>query len=45
MARAVATFDKRYDFRGAKTFAGVARSSFTFVKRGGRWLIIGERDY
>ncbi|HKQ51262.1 MAG TPA: nuclear transport factor 2 family protein [Pyrinomonadaceae bacterium] len=43
--RAVATFDKTFEFRGAgKTYAASGLNRFWFEKIGGRWLITGEKD-
>jgi eukaryotic-like serine/threonine-protein kinase len=43
--RAVATFDKSWEFRSKdKTSTGFVRQQLTFVRRGERWLIAGERD-
>jgi hypothetical protein len=43
--RATATFQKSYYFKGdEKDFSGSVRSQMTFVKSGGAWLIVGERD-
>ncbi|HEV7889683.1 MAG TPA: protein kinase [Pyrinomonadaceae bacterium] len=43
--RAAATFDKRWEFRSKdKTSTGFVRQQLTFVRRGDRWLITGERD-
>jgi SnoaL-like domain len=43
--RAVATFDKTYEFRNdMKRYAGSGLNRFWFEKIGGRWLITGEKD-
>ena len=43
--RAVATFDKTFEFRGGgKTYAASGLNRFWFEKIGGRWLITGEKD-
>jgi hypothetical protein len=43
--KAVATFDKTYEFRNAeKRYAGSGLNRFWFEKIGGRWLITGEKD-
>ena len=43
--RAVATFDKTFEFRGSgKTYAASGLNRFWFEKIGGRWLITGEKD-
>ena len=43
--RAAATFDKKWEFRSKdKTSTGFVRQQMTFVRRGERWLIAGERD-
>lgn len=43
--RAVATFDKTFEFRGSgKTYNGSGLNRFWFEKIGGRWLITGEKD-
>ncbi|HSE98458.1 MAG TPA: serine/threonine-protein kinase, partial [Blastocatellia bacterium] len=42
--RAVATFDKEWDFRGAQNSSGSVREMVWLEKAGGRWRITGERD-
>ena len=43
--RAIATFDKTFDFRGAeKDFSGSGLNRFWLAKAGGRWRITGEKD-
>lgn len=43
--RAVATFDKTFDFRGdEKDFSGSGLNRFWLVKTNGRWRITGEKD-
>jgi ketosteroid isomerase-like protein len=43
--RAVATFDKTFDFRGdEKDFSGSGLNRFWLAKSGGRWRITGEKD-
>ena len=42
--RAVATFDKEWDFRGAQNSSGSVREMVWLEKVGGRWRITGERD-
>jgi len=42
--RAVATFDKSFDFRGEKNFSGSGPNRFSFEKTGGVWRITGEKD-
>lgn len=42
--RAVATFDKTFDFRGEKNYSGSGLNRFTLVKTGGNWRITGEKD-
>lgn len=43
--RAVATFDKTFDFRNdEKSFNGSGLNRFWLTKAGGRWRITGERD-
>lgn len=44
-ARAIATFDKTFDFRNEeKSFNGSGLNRFWFTKAGGRWRITGERE-
>ncbi len=42
--RATATFDKTFNFEGEKNFSGAVESRLSFVKTGGRWRIVGEKD-
>jgi ketosteroid isomerase-like protein len=42
--RAVATFDKTFDFQGEKNFSGSGLNRFWLVKSGGSWRITGEKD-
>lgn len=42
--RAVATFDKTFDFKGDKNFSGAVESRLYLEKTGGRWRITGEKD-
>jgi hypothetical protein len=42
--RAVATFNKEWDFKGARNSAGSVREMVWLEKIGGRWRITGERD-
>jgi hypothetical protein len=42
--RAVATFDKEWDFRGPKEFAGKERQEMIFTKMSGRWRIASEKE-
>lgn len=42
--RAVATFDKIFDFKGVKNFSGAVESRLYLAKAGGRWRITGEKD-
>ena len=42
--RAVATFEKTFDFRGDKNFSGSGPNRFWFEKTGGVWRITGEKD-
>lgn len=43
--RAVATFDKTFEFRNdEKRYAGSGLNRFWFERIGGRWLITGEKD-
>jgi hypothetical protein len=42
--RAVATFDKEWDFKGEATSSGSVREMVWLEKIGGRWRITGERD-
>ena len=43
--RAIATFDKTFDFRGdEKDFSGSGLNRFWLAKAGGRWRITGEKD-
>lgn len=43
-ARAVATFDKTFDFEGDKNFSGAVESRLYLEKTGGRWRITSEKD-
>ena len=43
--RAVATFDKRWDFKGQKNSSGSVREIVWLERSGGRWRITGERDW
>ena len=43
-ARVTATFDKEWDFRGSKGFAGSEKQEMVFVKKDGRWVIASERE-
>lgn len=42
--RAVATFDKTFDFQGEKDFSGSGLNRFWLAKTGGNWRITGEKD-
>jgi serine/threonine-protein kinase len=42
--RAVATFNKEWDFRGEKNSAGSVREMVWLERIGGKWRITGERD-
>jgi ketosteroid isomerase-like protein len=42
--RAVATFDKTFDFKGDTNFSGAVESRLYLEKTGGRWRITGEKD-
>jgi serine/threonine-protein kinase len=41
---AIATYDKSWNFEGAKPWKGAVKERLWLVKRGGRWLINGIRD-
>lgn len=42
---AIATFDKTWTFESSEKFSsGSVRAQMWFAKRGGRWLITGEKD-
>ncbi|HJQ67685.1 MAG TPA: protein kinase [Blastocatellia bacterium] len=43
--RAVATFDKRWDFKGQRNSSGSVREIVWLERSGGRWRITGERDW
>jgi len=43
--RAVATFDKRWDFKGQRNSSGSVREIVWLEKSGGKWRITGERDW
>ncbi|HEX5735559.1 MAG TPA: protein kinase [Blastocatellia bacterium] len=43
--RAVATFDKRWDFKGQRNSSGSVREIVWLERAGGRWRITGERDW
>ena len=42
--RATATFDKEWDLRGTKNYAGAEREQMTFQKIDGNWRISSERE-
>jgi hypothetical protein len=42
--RAVATFNKEWDFKGEKNSAGSVREMVWLERIGGKWRITGERD-
>jgi hypothetical protein len=42
--RVTATFDKEWDFRGTKGFAGSEKQEMVFVKKEGHWRIASERE-
>ena len=43
--RAVATFDKRWDFKGQRNSSGSVREMVWLERSGGKWRITGERDW
>jgi serine/threonine protein kinase len=43
--RAIATFDKRWDFKGQRNSSGSVREIVWLEKSGGKWRITGERDW
>jgi hypothetical protein len=43
--RAVATFDKRWDFKGQRNSSGSVREIVWLERSGGKWRITGERDW
>jgi eukaryotic-like serine/threonine-protein kinase len=43
--RAVATFDKRWDFKGLRNSSGSVREIVWLEKSGAKWRITGERDW
>ena len=43
--RAVATFDKRWDFKGIRNSSGSVREIVWMERSGGKWRITGERDW
>ena len=43
-ARVTVTFDKEWDFRGTKGFAGSEMQEMVFVKKDGQWRIAAERE-
>ncbi len=43
--RAVATFDKRWDFKGIRNSSGSVREIVWLERSGGKWRITGERDW
>jgi serine/threonine protein kinase len=42
---AIATFDKRWDFKGQRNSSGSVREIVWLEKSGGKWRITGERDW
>lgn len=42
--QATATFNKKWNFVGEKSFSGTVQQKVWLVKRGGRWLISGIKD-
>ncbi len=42
--RATATFDKEWDFRGSKDFAGNEKQQMVFLKVDGVWRIVSETE-
>ena len=42
--RATATFDREWDFRGTKNYAGKEKEQMMFEKINGSWLIVSERE-
>ena len=43
--RAIATFDKRWDFKGLRNSSGSVREIVWLERSGGKWRITGERDW